>query len=159
MVVSILRLAGGLLLAIGGWFAGDLRRQRLAERCRCLEAILWLLARLEQEIDYRHRDLNRLYRDLQAEAAQGPLGESLRPGGSFQTAEAPAWLEPEEQSCFLACMSGLGRTAAEQECVRLAYYQKRFGDFLKDAAACRDAASLDRKLGLAAGGMLALWLL
>lgn len=157
--MSMLRLAGGLLLTAGGWFAGDLRRQRLAERCRSLEAILWLLARLEQEIGYRHMDLNRLYRDLQAETAEGPLGEILHPGGAFQTAEPPAWLEPEERACFLACMSGLGRTAAEQECVRLAYYQKRFRDFLKDAAACRDAAGLDRKLGLAAGGMLALWLL
>ena len=45
----------------------------------------------------------------------------------------PKALSEAEQACFAECMSGLGRTSAEQECERLDYYIARFQEFLQQA--------------------------
>lgn len=157
--MSFLRLAAAILLAVGGWCAGTARRQQLINRCRTLEEVVELLERLEQEIGYRHADLGRLLRMLQSENIGKALEKSMQSINTLQQMAAPDLLEPEQKACFLECMSGLGRSTAEQECARLAYYRSRFESFLQQAQKQAESAGLDQKLGLAVGGMLALLVL
>ena len=57
-------------------------------------------------------------------------------------------------------MSGLGKSTAEQECQRLDYYIARFTGGLQQAQQfARARAGLPRRLGLAAGTVLALMIL
>ena len=64
-------------------------------------------------------------------------------------------LSAEEQLCFADCMSGLGRTDAQQECQRLDYYIARFQQFRQQAGQeARAQAELPHRLGLAAGMIL-----
>ena len=77
-----------------------------------------LLQRVRQEISYRHTDLALLFRRLKQ--------EGLAAGESFQTLCPPPGPTRPERDCFVECFSGLGRTEAEQECQRLAFYQERF---------------------------------
>lgn len=157
--MSYLRLAAAVLLAAGGWCAGTARRQKLINRCRVLEEVIALLGRLEQEIGYRHADLGRLLGILRTENSGKTLEKCLQSTFTLQQIKAPDLLEPEQKACFSECMAGLGRATAEQECVRLTYYRSRFEGFLQQAQKQAESASLDQKLGLAVGGMLALLVL
>lgn len=157
--MSYLRLAAAVLLTAGGWCAGTARRQKLINRCQVLEEVIALLGRLEQEIGYRHADLGRLLGVLRMENSGKTLEKHLQSITTLQQMKAPDLLEPEQQACFSECMSGLGRTTAEQECVRLTYFQSRFEGFLQQAQKQAESAGLDQKLGLAVGGMLALLVL
>lgn len=148
------------MLVLCGWCAGETHRRYASARSAALRRTEALLQRLRQEIAYRHVELNRLYRQLGAEEARplelSPGGEA-QPGGSFQQMKPPGCFTPEEKACFIECMAGLGRTEAQQECERLDYYIQRFAGFRQEAGQKeREAAALDRRLGLAAGTMLAL---
>lgn len=99
---------------------------------------------VRQEISYRHTDLALLFRRLKQ--------EGLVTGGSFRSLCPPPDLTRPERDCFIECFSGLGRTEAEQECQRLAFYQERFTLFLQQAQEhARPQLELSHKLGFAAG--------
>ena len=159
--MSGLRWAAALLLTAAGFCAGDARRQRLAARRRALEETAGLLARLRQEIGYRRADLGPLYRTLAAE--YGPasaLGRAMGRADGFGQMPPPAPLAAEEAACFAECFAALGRADAGQECARLDYYLARFQSFL-DRVREEEArsASIDRRLGPAAGAVLGLLIL
>ncbi|MGN0707820.1 MAG: hypothetical protein ACI4JC_07460 [Faecalibacterium sp.] len=152
--MSGLRALGGLLLVGCGWYAGGAVQGRVQEHLRTLRWVLQLLERLRQEIAFRRAELSGLYAQLCREGL-------LRPGcgQTLQTLEAPPELLPEERKCFAECFVGLGRGAAAQECERLDYYIERFRDFLGQAEKqAQTQAGLPRRLGLAAGAVLALLL-
>lgn len=159
--MSGLRWVAALLLTAGGFCAGDARRQRLTARRCALEEIIALLTRLRQEIGYRRADLGQLYRAL-ADGC-GPdsaLGCAMKQADSFGGVAPPACLGQEEAACLTECFAALGRTDAGQECARLDYYLARFDDFLARAREEEArAASIDRRLGLAAGAVLGLLIL
>lgn len=159
--MSGLRLAAALLLTAGGFCAGDARRQRLAARRRALEEVIGLLTRLRQEIGYRRADLGPLCRTLAAEyGPDSALGRALAGADGFARLAPPAPLEKGEAACFTECFAGLGRSDAGQECARLDYYLARFETFLAGAREEEArSASLDRRLGLAAGAVLGLLIL
>lgn len=158
---SVLRLGAAALLTVCGFCAGDARRQKFSVRRRTLEAVISLLTRLRQEISYRRTDLNALYRSLAAgQSASSPLAASFQTGDTFSRMAPPGSLRPEEAACFTECFSSLGHTDAKQECARLDYYLDRFESYLTLAREEEQlSASLDRRLGLAAGAMLGLLLL
>lgn len=106
-----------------GWCAGDAACQNTRRHLAALEKTLLLLQRVRQEISYRHTDLTLLFRRLKQ--------EGLAAGESFQALCPPPGLTRPERDCFVECFSGLGRTEAEQECQRLAFYQERFTLFLQ----------------------------
>ena len=159
--MSGLRWAAALLLAAGGFCAGDARRQGLTARRCALEEIIGLLTRLRQEIGYRRADLGRLYRTLAEEyGPAGALGRAMRQADGFGRMQPPACLGQAEADCFAECFAALGRADAGQECARLEYYLARFGEFLARAREEEaHSASIDRRLGLAAGAVLGLLIL
>ena len=78
--------------------------------------------------------------------------EGLAAGESFRGLCPPPGLTRPERDCFIECFSSLGRTEAEQECQRLAFYQERFTLFLQQAQEhARPQLELSHKLGFAAG--------
>ena len=149
---TALRLLGAALLLGCGWCVGDAVQARADAHAGALRQVLRLLERVRQEIAYRRADLNLLYRRL--------VREGLVPGGadaSLQTLAPPAALAAAEAACLAECLAGLGHAAAAQECERLEYYIARFKSFLQQAEARAAAqAALSRRLGLAAGAVLAL---
>lgn len=130
-----------------GWCAGDAACLRTRRHLAALEQTLLLLERVRQEISFRHTDLGVLRRRL---IQDGMLPESS--GTEANSFDPPVGLNQLEKACFAECFSGIGRTEAEQECQRLALYQKRFTSFLEQARECaRPQLELNRKLGIAAG--------
>ena len=78
----------------------------------------------------------------------------------FAGMQPPADLSLEEAACFAVCFGQLGRTDAGRACAQLDYYLRRFGVFLEKAREEeRLSASMDRRLGLAAGAILGLLVL
>lgn len=150
--MSLLRVLGALLLVGCGWCAGGAAQAKLTAHEAALRSMVELLQRIRQEVAYRRQDLGCLYTQLQREGVLPP-----QTGGALQTLAAPAPLTRQEAACFTACMAGLGHVDAQQECERLDYYIARFAQFLAAAQTQAQArAALSRKLGLAAGAMLAL---
>ena len=125
----MLRVFGALLLPLCGWLTGDAFQQRTRERLCALEWSIRLLQRIRQEIAFRRADLTQLDAQLQRE---GLLETPAKPR-ALQALAPPKALSEAEQACFAECMSGLGRTSAEQECERLDYYIARFQEFLQQA--------------------------
>lgn len=155
------RWAAAALLTLSGFCAGNARRQHLTARRRTLEAIIALLTRLRQEIAYRRRDLDRLYQAVAGGCGPGdPLAQTIRSAGSFRQMAPPAVLRQEEADCFAACFAELGHADAKQECARLDYSLQRFGLFLEKAREEEQrSASLDCRLGIAAGAVLGMLIL
>jgi len=152
----IFHILGALLLPLCGWLAGDAFRQKTDTHIEALERTIELFQRIRQEIDFRRADLQSLCRQLQREKLLPQAEESL----PLQELPAPDALFPAERDCFSECMSGLGRTEAQQECERLDYYIVRFQGYLQQARQdARKQAGLPQKLGLAAGAVMALVLL
>ena len=149
-----LRAAGALLLPVCGWLAGNAVQGRTEAHLTALQQTITLLQRIRQEIAYRRIDLQQLYRQL--------CREGLLPAGTeitLQQLPAPAALTSGEQTLFSECISGLGRTQAEQECSRLAYYIARFQDALQESRqAAQKQRGLPGRLGAATGAVLALML-
>lgn len=127
----MLRVFGALLLPLCGWLTGDAFQQRTRERLCALEWSIRLLQRIRQEIAFRRADLTLLDAQLQRE---GLLETPAKPR-ALQALAPPKALSEAEQACFAECMSGLGRTSAEQECERLDYYIARFRSFAAGTAA------------------------
>ena len=150
--MNALRAAGALLLVGCGWFAGGAFQGRLDDHAETVRQVVRLLERVRQEIAYQRADPGRLYAQLSRE---GLLASCA--GATIQTLAPPPELTEEEAECFSECFSGLGRASAEQECERLDYYIERFSDFQRQAEGrAQEQAGLSRRLGLAAGAMLAL---
>ena len=150
--MSVLHGVGVLLLPLCGWLAGDAVQASCTAHCTALQKTLDLLRRIRQEVWFRRADLGLLCPQLQRE---GLVWDSQ--AESFRTLAALPELTPEEQACFAECLADLGKAAAEQECERLDYYMARFEVFLQAAQADAQAqAGLPRKLGAAAGAVLAL---
>ena len=142
--MKALRVICALFWLSCGWCAGDAACQNTRRHLDALEKTLLLSQRVRQEIRYRHTDLTLLFRRLEQ--------EKLIAGESFQNFCPPPGLTRPERDCFVECFSGLGRTEAEQECQRLAFYQERFTLFLRQAQECaRPQLELSHKLGFAAG--------
>ena len=151
--MRVLHGIGLFLLPVCGWLCGDAVQMRTDARLSALQAVLALLQRIRQEIGFRRADLQSLYRQF---CREGLLPQ--RPGvETLQQLPAPEALSKAERACFAECISGLGRTEAEQECQRLAYYIARFEAFLQQAQRTAQAgAGLPHRLGFAAGLMLTL---
>lgn len=148
-----LRCIGVFLLPLCGWLTGDAYRQRALLHVQELEATVALLQRIRQEILFRRVDLAGIYDILCSEGVLKDQPEE----GTLQTLLPPGIFSVEERRCFLECMQGLGRRSAEQEAQRLEYYLARFVAFREQAVRAADAqAGLPRKLGFAAGAVLAL---
>ena len=142
--MKTLRVVCALFWLGCGWCAGDAACQNTRRHLAALEKTLLLLQRVRQEISYRHTDLALLFRRLKQ--------EGLAAGESFRGLCPPPGLTRPERDCFVECFSGLGRTEAEQECQRLAFYQERFTLFLQQAQEhARLQLELSHKLGFAAG--------
>ena len=142
--MKTLRIVGALFWLGCGWCAGDAACQNTRRHLAALEKTLLLLQRVRQEISYRHTNLTLLFRRLKQ--------EGLVTGESFQALCPLPGLTRPERDCFIECFSGLGRTEAEQECQRLAFYQERFTLFLQQAQEhARPQLELSHKLGFAAG--------
>lgn len=149
-----LRAAGAVLLVVCGWLAGDAVQAGCRAHVQALRWAVWLVQRLRQEIAYRQADLGSLYRQLCRE------DPDLPPQGSLAELPLPQALTRREQDTLAECLSGLGRTTAEQECERLDYYRLRLEEALAEADRQEKArAALTHRLGLAAGAVLALWLI
>lgn len=127
----MLRVFGALLLPLCGWLTGDAFQQRTREQLCALEWSIRLLRRIRQEIAFRRADLTQLDAQLQRE---GLLETPAKPR-ALQALAPPKALSEAERACFAECMSGLGRTSAEQECERLDYYIARFRSFAAGTAA------------------------
>lgn len=152
--MSLLRAAAALVLVCGGWCAGEAWQTRLAAHEAAVRDTLALLQRVRQEIAYRREDLYALAEQLRCEGLLPPQSASL------QTLAPPLALTRQEAACFAECFAGLGRSAAQAECERLELYICRFEAFLAAAAQrSRAGAALSRRLGLAAGAVLALLVL
>ncbi len=150
------RIIGAVLLPLGGWLAGDAFQQNSREHIRALEWTVGLLQRIRQEIEFRMADLRQLDSQLQREGFFPEMSEHH----CLQELPAPSALSSAEKQCFRACISGLGRAEAAQECERLSYYIARFQELLQQARRAEQAQSgLPHRLGLAAGAVLALVLL
>lgn len=148
-----LRYIGAMLLPLCGWIAGDAYSQRSVTHGRELQATIMLLQRVRQEIVFRRTDLATLYRVL---CEEGVL-KGQKKLTSLQEIVPPGSFSEEEQQCFTECMQGLGRACAAQEKQQLDYYLARFESFQEQAKRSADAqAGLPRKLGFAAGAVLAL---
>ena len=71
---------------------------------------------------------------------------------SLQTLAPDPALTRREQNVFRACMEGLGRAEAAQECRQLAFYIQQFEAFQTELAPqLRQTNELSHKLGLALG--------
>lgn len=148
--MNALRFAGALLFVGCGWCAGSAVQARLTAHENALRATAELLQRIRQEVAYRRADFDSLCRQLASEGL-------VPPGSRLQELAPPPALSKEEHACFQECVSGLGRASAQQECERLDYYIQRFEVFLQVARQqTQSKAVLSRKLGLAAGIVLAL---
>ncbi len=155
-MMQILRWAGAALLPLCGWLTGTMFQARARQHIAQLQHTVELLQRIRQEIAYRRPGLEQLQHCLLQE---GMLAD-LERADTLQQLAPPELFTPEEQLCFTQCFSGLGRSAAVQECERLDYYDARFTEFLHRAQQQADAkAGLPGRLGLAAGAVLALLVL
>lgn len=148
--MSGLRILGALALVGCGWCTGGAVQAKIAAHEAALRRCIELLRRVRQEVAYRRTDLGVLSEELQREGL-------LPPGSALQTLAAPPELAKPEAACFAACFSQLGRAGAQQECERLDYYAQRLEAYLRAAQSrTQSAAALCRRLGLAAGAVLAL---
>ena len=78
----------------------------------------------------------------------------------FQNLSPPESFSAQEAACFRACVSGLGRTEAVQECERLRLYILRFEAFRAESGQlAQTRVSLSRRLGLGAGLAAAIFFL
>ena len=144
--MSTLRVVSAVFLIWCGWSAGDAVRLRIQAHLEELGQIIRLLKELEQEISYRRADLNALSKKLQQKYGLHLAQQTL------QSASPPRLLSGQEAACFTECFSGLGHAEAEQECIRLHFYQERFRSFLQEQEeATRPERQLARKLGIAIG--------
>ena len=128
---------------------------RAAERLLLSQSALsQQLRRLEQEISCRRAELGLLYRTLCREGLLSPEA------GRFQNLSPPESFSAQEAACFRACVSGLGRTEAVQECERLRLYILRFEAFRAESGQlAQTRVSLSRRLGLGAGLAAAIFFL
>ena len=151
--LAALHLAGALLLPLCGWLAGNAVQARASQHTDTLRQVISLLQRIRQEIAFRQADLEQINRLLQQENFDAVLFTGI----SLQNLPAPESLSNAERHCFTECMAGLGRTEAKQECERLDYYTARFQEYLQQACQLQSReAGLPRRLGFAAGAVLAL---
>ncbi len=150
--MNVLHFAGTLLFPLCGWLLGDAVQIRTDAHFAALEDTIELLQRIRQEILYRRTDLQSLYHQLCREGTFPQMPNI----SSLQQLPAPEALSRAERACFTECISGLGRTEAEQECERLAYYTERFAEYARQARkTAQTRAGLPHRLGLACGLMLA----
>jgi stage III sporulation protein AB len=172
MALSVIRLllkgSGAALLTFCGWYAGLLHQRSVRAHRAELEQAERLLVRIRQEIEYRHRALDELYRVLIKEGTEESMAcfapqnpqEKDAANASFRSLRPPQSFSAEEKACFMECVAELGHTEAKQECDRLNFFVEQFEQFrLRAMEAERKAAALDRKLGFAGGALLALLLL
>lgn len=151
----VLRFAGCACLLWSGWRAGFSISLRQRQRRRTLEQLILLTQQLAQEIALRKAPLTLLLRELQQENAYPLL--ALQNCVSLQTLTAPVCLYTPERACTEECFSGMGHSAASQECERLAHYAARLENFYAEAQqAEQKALQLYPRLGLCAGAMLAI---
>lgn len=152
--MSLLRMVGACFWVGCGWLSGDWICVRVQQHLEDLDKTLQLLQRLEQEIACRRAELEPLYRTLCREGLLSPEA------GCFQNLFAPASFSAQETACFRACVSGLGRTEAAQECERLRLYILRFEAFRAESGRlAQTRVSLSRRLGLGAGLAAAIFFL
>lgn len=152
--MNLLHLMGTLLFPLCGWLLGDAVQIQTNAHLAALRKTIELLQRIRQEILYRRTDLKELYRQLCREGILPQRSGII----SLQQLPAPELLSRTERICFEECFSGLGRTEAAQECERLAYYEMRFTEYLRQAqCTAQTRAGLPHRLGLAGGLMLALF--
>lgn len=152
--MSLLRMVGACFWVGCGWLSGDWICVRVQQHLEDLDKTLQLLQRLEQEIACRRAELEPLYRTLCREGLLSPEA------GCFQNLLAPASFSAQETACFRACVSGLGRTEAVQECERLRLYILRFEAFRTESGRlAQTRVSLSRRLGLGAGLAAAIFFL
>ncbi len=165
----MIKLAGGCLLALAGWFGGVAFCEQVTTHRATLVETLALLKTLEEEISCRRANLNHLYQRIASEnrfprlgfcrdTQDGQVNEDAQ--AMFSSLRPPSCFTGEESDLFLACFTRLGHAGAVQECEQLARYRKRFEVFYQCAVkAEREALAIDRKIGLALGSMLAIVLL
>lgn len=152
--MSLLRMVGACFWVGCGWLSGDWICVRVQQHLEDLDKTLQLLQRLEQEISCRRAELEPLYRTLCREGLLSPEA------GCFQNLFAPESFSAQETACFRACVSGLGRTEAVQECERLRLYILRFEAFRAESGRlAQTRVSLSRRLGLGAGLAAAIFFL
>ena len=151
----LFHVLGVLLFPLCGWFAGDAFRQKTDMHLQALRMTLELFQQIRQEIAFRRADLQQLCRQLQREGVLPQMESSYL----LQEFPPPEELLPAEKACFAECISGLGKTEAQQECERLDYYIARFQDYRHQAQqTAQKQAGLPQKLGFAAGAVVALML-
>ncbi len=156
-----LKLAGGCLLALAGWFGGAAVCTRASTHRAALGQTVALLKTLEEEIAFRRTNLNALFAQLAQRGAYPLLGVApSTEQACFHAMVPPQSFGKEECAVFCACFARLGYTGAQQECERLARYRKQFEGFYRQAQKDEQSAlAIDRKIGLALGSMVALMLL
>lgn len=141
-----LRWLSALCLVVCGWCAGDSIYARVQAHLEALQNTIALLEILQQEIGFRHSDLELLRQKLLHENRIPPDTPAL-----VQLLPFPQ-LTQAEKLWFSECFSGLGHAEAEAECRRLELYLERFRRALQDSQAkAKTQAELSHKLGLAAG--------
>ncbi len=152
-----IKIIGACLLALAGWYGGVAVCANLTAHRLALGETIALLKTLEEEIAFRHSNLNALHAAMKQKNNYPHLGISSQ---SFQTLAPPLSFCKEEKTVFSDCFGGIGHTSAAQECERLARYRRQFELFYTSAAQKEaQALAIDRKIGLAIGGMVALMLL
>ena len=103
---------GAVCLVFCGWCVGDGVCIRAEAHRQALQKTIALLERIRREIEFRRTDLRALLCAMQREGLVGQAEHSL------QTLAPDPALTRREQNAFRACMAGLGRAEAAQECQR-----------------------------------------
>ncbi len=154
IALKILSTASFLL---AGWFAGTVLCHKIILRKEALLEICSLLKILEEEIALRHSNLKYLYENLLDENFAHLMFEQ---NGCFRSLSPPQALSKTEKEWFVQCFARLGTANAQEECKRLNYYIARFeADCTEVLKQEQKALGLDRKIGVALGGVIALVLL
>ena len=138
--------SGAVCLVFCGWCVGDGVCSRAEAHRQALQKTIALLERIRWEIEFRRTDLRAL---LCARQREGLVGQAEH---SLQTLAPDPALTRREQNVFRACMEGLGRAEAAQECQQLAFYIQQFEAFQTELAPqLRQTNELSHRLGLALG--------
>ncbi len=153
-ILIALKILALFSFLIAGWFGGTVMCYRIIARKEALLETCSLLKLLEEEISLRHSNLKDLYESLLDDKFMHLI---LEENSSFRKLLPPQELSNNEKEWFLQCFSRLGTANASEECKRLAYFSARFEQSLNEVLKQEQKALvLDRKIGLALGGVVAL---
>ena len=154
----MIRLMGGILLALAGYGTGLQKFNMQKKRVQALCQLEWLFERIKNEIQYRELPLEEILAVLQMESNRMDL-LCLNECHDLTQMKPPGNLRPVQYQQLKQAFESLGQRTSKESVVQLEYDQTLCRTFAhREKEALMASEKLDRQLGFCVGVLLALFL-